>query len=97
MVVTGVMTRALILAKMLVLLQQADSNIKSGSSQADTQSRAGDLQRANGHVEYISDLFPTFSALNQIFYLLKPFRRKRYRPTTSGQRLRVELCLRFHR
>jgi hypothetical protein len=46
------------------LPEQAHFIVNLGSSQADTQPRAGDLQRTNGHVENISNLVSTFSPLD---------------------------------
>jgi hypothetical protein len=76
-VVTEVINQARISTNRLTLLLQ-DPIINFRSSQADTQPRAGDLQRAYGHAENISNLFSTFSPINEIFYLLKSFWRKLY-------------------
>jgi hypothetical protein len=54
-----------------VLPQQADPIVNFRSSQTDTQPRARDLQRTNGHVEYLSDLFSVLSPLHEISNLLK--------------------------
>ena len=64
------------------------------SSQTDTQLRARDLQRTNGHVEYLSDLFSALSPLHEISNLLKSLQRELCRPTTACQQLRAELRLR---
>src|SRR5262245_56897022 len=81
--VTGVMTR--MFRKRRVLHLQADPTINLRSSQADTQLGAGDLQRTNGHVENISNLGSAFSSLDEIYYLLEPFRRKLCWLATSSQ------------
>ena len=79
------------------LPQQAGPIVKFRSSQTDTQPRAGDLQRTNGHVEYLSDPFSALSPLHEISNLLKSLRRKLCRPTTSSQQLRAELRQRSRR
>jgi hypothetical protein len=74
-----------IFTKRLALLQQTDPINNPRSLQADPHLGAGDLQGTNGHVENISDLVSSFSPLDEIYDLLKPFRRKLYCLTTSGQ------------
>jgi len=75
------------------LPQQADAIVNLRSTQADTQPGAGDLQRSSGRAENVSDLFSTFSPLDEIYYLLKPFRRQLYWLTKSSQRRRVSYAL----
>src|SRR4051812_40843389 len=86
MVVTGMMSQAHIFTKRLALLLEADLIVNLRSSQADAQPGAGDLQRVSGHADNVGDLLSTFSPLDEIYYLLKPFWRKLYRPPTSTQR-----------
>src|SRR5262245_1792154 len=79
------MNQAHIFTKQLALLLEADPIVNLRSSEANTQPGAGDLQRSNGHVENASDLVSTFSPLDKIYYLPKPFRRKLCWLTTSSQ------------
>ena len=45
--------------------RRADANIKVRPSKTNAHLRAGDLQRTEGHVEYLSDLFSACSPLDE--------------------------------
>ena len=83
--ITGMMSYSGIFTKRLALLQQTDPINNLRSLQADTHLGAGDLQGTNGHVENISDLVSSFSPLDEIYDLLKLFRRKIYCLTRVGR------------
>src|SRR5262245_36865596 len=70
----------------LISPQRNDSVIESGSPQADAQSRAGHLQRTDGHADQLGDFLPFPAALHQISDLLDSFRRKLYLPPPNRGR-----------
>ena len=77
-------------------LQQSSARVKSGAPQADSQFRAGDLQRSGGHTDDLGDLVPALSPLHEVADLLHPFGSKLRWPSTI-ERLQFELICLDHR
>jgi hypothetical protein len=72
-------------------LQQTSTRVKSGSPQADSQFRAGNLQRSGGHADDLGDLVSALSPLDEVADLLHPFRSKLRWPSTMIEGLQFEL------